>query len=53
VRDSPRSVDVEFEEGGRYDTWVDSPDMQTNLRAWGGPYVDWDGVSYASYDEEE
>jgi hypothetical protein len=42
--DSPRLVDVEFEEGGWYDTWADRPDICANLKAWGGPYVDWDRV---------
>jgi hypothetical protein len=51
--DSPRSVDAEFEEGGRYNAWADCPDMQANLMAWGGPYVDWDGVPYSHYNEEE
>jgi hypothetical protein len=53
VGDSPKSVDVEFEEGGQYDAWVDCPDIQADLMAWGRPYVDWDGVPYSSYNEEE
>jgi hypothetical protein len=48
-----RSVDVEFEESGCYDAWADYPDVWANLMSWGRPYIDWDGVPYASYDEEE
>jgi hypothetical protein len=47
------SLDAEFEEGGRFDAWADHPDVHANLRAWGRPYIDWDGVPYASYNEEE
>jgi hypothetical protein len=50
---SPNSLDAKFEEGGWFDAWADHPDVCANLRAWGGPYVDWDGVPYASYNEED
>jgi hypothetical protein len=52
VSNSPRSIDVEFEEGGQYDVWVDCLDFCTNLRARGGPYMDWDGVPYSMYNDE-
>jgi hypothetical protein len=52
-RGGPNLLDTEFEEGGRFNAWAAQPDVHVNLKAWGGQYVDWDGVPYASYNEEE
>jgi hypothetical protein len=48
-----RLVDAEFEDGGRFDAWSDCPDVQANLMVWGGPYVDWDGIPYSRYNEDD
>jgi hypothetical protein len=50
---SPDLLDAKFEEGSWFDAWAGHPDVHANLRAWGGPYVDLDGVPYTSYNEEE
>jgi hypothetical protein len=46
-------LDAEFKEGGWFDAWADRPDVCANSRVWRGPYVDWDGVPYTSYNEED
>jgi hypothetical protein len=49
----PNTLDTKFEQGGYFDACSDRPDVWADLRAWGGPYIDWDGVPYANYNEEE
>jgi hypothetical protein len=51
-RSHPNLLDAKFEEGGYFDARSGRPNVWANLRVWGGPYVDWDGVLYTSYNEE-